>query len=76
MLLILKVQKNVLRRKEFLFNVKIDREEYNKAEEIVEEENNDETKGKNENIDKAEGKDDKDNKEDEKKSNNKIMVFK
>ena len=30
----------VLRRKEFLFNVTIDREEYNKVEEIVEEENN------------------------------------
>ena len=29
----------VLRRKEFLFNVKIDRDEYNKVEEIIEEEN-------------------------------------
>ena len=49
----------VLRRKEFLFGVKIDREEYNKAEEIAEEENNEnnnneqgEKKDENQNEDK------------------------
>ena len=54
----------VLRRKEFLFDVKIDREEYNKAEEIVEEENNEnnkneqgENKEQNQNEDKKDDKD-------------------
>ena len=48
----------VLRRKEFLFGVKIDRDEYNKEIEIVEEinnENNDEqveNKAENQNADK------------------------
>ena len=36
----------VLRRKEFLFGVKIDREEYNKVEEIVEEANNEQVENK------------------------------
>ena len=54
----------VLRRKEFLFDVKIDRDEYNKVEEIVEEENNEnnnneqaENKGENQNKDKKDDKD-------------------
>ena len=54
----------VLRRKEFLFDVKIDRDEYNKVEEIVEEENNEninndqaENKGDNQNEDKKDDKD-------------------
>ena len=65
----------VLRRKEFLFGVKIDREEYNKAEEIVEEENNEnnnndqaESKGDNQNEDKKDDKD-KVNTEDAKEKN-------
>ena len=66
----------VLRRKEFLFNVKIDREEYNKAEEIVEEENNEnnnneqgENKDENQNADK---KDDKENNDETKGKNENI----
>ena len=57
----------VLRRKEFLFGVKIDREEYNKAEEIVEEENNE-----NNNNDQGEKKEENQNedKEDKNKTNN------
>ena len=42
----------VLRRKEFLFNVKIDRDEYNKVEEIIEEENNNNEPEENQNEDK------------------------
>ena len=45
----------VLRRKEFLFNVKIDRDEYNKVEEIIEEENN--NNEQEENDDKKDDKD-------------------
>ena len=58
----------VLRRKEFLFGVKIDREEYNKAEEIVEEENNE----NNNNNDQGEKKEENQNedKEDKNKTNN------
>jgi hypothetical protein len=66
----------VLRRKEFLFNVKIDREEYNKAEEIVEEENDEnnnneqgENKDENQNADK---KDDKENNDETKGKNENI----
>ena len=47
----------VLRRKEFLFNVKIDRDEYNKVEEIIEEENNNNEPGENQNEDKTDDKD-------------------
>ena len=47
----------VLRRKEFLFNVKIDRDEYNKVEEIIEEENNNNEPGENQNEDKKDDKD-------------------
>ena len=50
----------VLRRKEFLFGVKIDREEYNKVEEIVEEENpenNNNEQAENQNEDKKNDKD-------------------
>ena len=58
----------VLRRKEFLFNVTIDREEYNKVEEIVEEENNEK---KDENIaeegKKEDNEKDKEHKEEDKK---------
>ena len=46
----------VLRRKEFLFNVKIDRDEYNKVEEIIEENNNNEPE-ENQNEDKKDDKD-------------------
>ena len=58
---------DVIRRKEFLFDVKIDREEYNKAEEIVEEENNE-----NNNNDQGEKKEENQNedKEDKNKTNN------
>ena len=57
----------VLRRKEFLFGVKIDREEYNKAEEIAEEENNE-----NNNNEQGEKKDENQNedKDDKNKTNN------
>jgi len=50
----------VLRRKEFLFGVTIDRDEYNKVEEVVEEENNEkkdvnkEEEGKKEEQEKKE----------------------
>jgi len=47
----------VLRRKEFLFNVKIDRDEYNKVEEIIEEENNNNEPEENQNEDKKDDKD-------------------
>ena len=47
----------VLRRKEFLFNVKIDRDEYNKVEEIIEEENNNNEPEENHNEDKKDDKD-------------------
>ena len=50
----------VLRRKEFLYGVKIDREEYNKVEEIVEEENpenNNNEQAENQNEDKKDDKD-------------------
>ena len=50
----------VLRRKEFLFGVKIDREEYNKVEEIVEEENpenNNNEQAENQNEEKKDDKD-------------------
>ena len=47
----------VLRRKEFLFNVKIDRNEYNKVEEIIEEENNNNEPEENQNEDKKDDKD-------------------
>ena len=67
----------VLRRKEFLFGVKIDREEYNKVEEIVEEVNNEnnvieltENKEENQNEDKKDDKD-KVNKEETKEKNEK-----
>ena len=57
----------VLRRKEFLFGVKIDREEYNKAEEIAEEENIE-----NNNNEQGEKKDENQNedKDDKNKTNN------
>ena len=57
----------VLRRKEFLFGVKIDREEYNKAEEIAEEENNE-----NNNNEQGEKKEENQNedKDDKNKTNN------
>ena len=47
----------VLRRKEFLFNVKIDRDEYNKVEEIIEEENNNNEPEEKQNEDKKDDKD-------------------
>ena len=47
----------VLRRKEFLFNVKIDRDEYNKVEEIIEEENDNNEPEENQNEDKKDDKD-------------------
>ena len=47
----------VLRREEFLFNVKIDRDEYNKVEEIIEEENNNNEPEENQNEDKKDDKD-------------------
>ena len=47
----------VLRRKEFLFNVKIDRDEYNKVEEIIEEENNNNEPEENQNENKKDDKD-------------------
>ena len=47
----------VLRRKEFLFIVKIDRDEYNKVEEIIEEENNNNEPEENQNEDKKDDKD-------------------
>ena len=47
----------VLRGKEFLFNVKIDRDEYNKVEEIIEEENNNNEPEENQNEDKKDDKD-------------------
>ena len=47
----------VLRRKEFLFNVKIDRDEYNKVEEIIEEENNNNEPEENQSEDKKDDKD-------------------
>ena len=47
----------VLRRKEFLFNVKIDRDEYNKVEEIIEEENDNNVPEENQNEDKKDDKD-------------------
>ena len=47
----------VLRRKEFLFNVKIDRDEYNKVEEIIEEENNNNEPEENQKEDKKDDKD-------------------
>ena len=58
----------VLRRKEFLFNVKIDRDEYNKVEEIIEEENNNNEPEENQSEDK---KDDKDKNESDIKDENK-----
>ena len=57
----------VLRRKEFLFGVKIDREEYNKAEEIAEEEN----KENNNNV-QPEKKEE--NKTEEKDDKNKTII--
>jgi len=69
----------VLRRKEFLFDVKIDREEYNKAEEIVEEENNEnnnneqtENKEQNQNEDKKDDKDKVNIEESKEKNENEI----
>ena len=69
----------VLRRKEFLFGVKIDREEYNKAEEIAEEENNEnnnneqaENKGENQNEDKKDDKDKVNTEEGKEKNENDI----
>ena len=55
----------VLRRKEFLFGVKIDREEYNKVEEVVEEENpeNNNEQVENQNEDKKDDKDKENNEE-------------
>ena len=50
----------VLRRKEFLFNVKIDRDEYNKVEEIIEEENDENNNNGNEENQNNDKKDDKD----------------
>ena len=50
----------VLRRKEFLFNVKIDRDEYNKVEEIIEEENDENNNNGNEENQNDDKKDDKD----------------
>ena len=50
----------VLRRKEFLFNMKIDRDEYNKVEEIVEEENNENNNNGREGNQNDDKKDDKD----------------
>ena len=50
----------VLRREEFLFNVKIDRDEYNKVEEIVEEENNENNNNGREGNQNDDKKDDKD----------------
>ena len=64
----------VLRRKEFLFGVTIDRDEYNKVEEVVEEENNEkkdvnkEEEGKKEEQEKKEEK--KEKKEEIKKDEN------
>ena len=69
----------VLRRKEFLFDVKIDRDEYNKVEEIVEEENNEnnnneqaENKGENQNEDKKDDKDKVNTEEGKEKNENDI----
>ena len=57
----------VLRRKEFLFGVKIDREEYNKVEEVVEEENPENNNEQPENQNEAK-KDDKDKENNEEKN--------
>ena len=57
----------VLRRKEFLFGVKIDREEYNKAEEIAEEENK-------ENNNNAQAEKKEENKTEEKEDKNKTIT--
>ena len=56
----IKGEEEVLRRKEFLFNVKIDRDEYNKVEEIIEEENDENNNNGNEENQNDDKKDDKD----------------